>query len=67
MQFCPLTGRTPGNMTDISILPQELFQDKDEIYSEEDDVLQLQCIAEVENINGFPSKVYISHINTHFT
>lgn len=53
------TGRTPGNMTDISIVPQELFQDEDEIYFDEDDVLQLQCIAEVENINGFPSKVYI--------
>uniref|UniRef100_A0A8W8M8G0 Ig-like domain-containing protein n=1 Tax=Magallana gigas TaxID=29159 RepID=A0A8W8M8G0_MAGGI len=51
-----IEGRTPGNMTDISIVPQELFQDKDEIYFEEDDVLQLQCIAEVENINGFPNK-----------
>uniref|UniRef100_K1PT93 Uncharacterized protein n=1 Tax=Magallana gigas TaxID=29159 RepID=K1PT93_MAGGI len=50
------SGRTPGNMTDISIVPQILFQDKDEIYFEEDDVLQLQCIAEVENINGLPSK-----------
>lgn len=65
--YIQTTGRTPGNMTDISIVPQELFQDKDEIYFEEDDVLQLQCIAEVENINGFPSKVYISHINTRFT
>lgn len=61
--YIQTTGRTPGNMTDISIVPQ----DKDKIYFEEDDVLQLQCIAEVENINGFPSKVYISHINTHFT
>lgn len=57
--YIQTTGRTPGNMTDISIVPQELFQDKDEIYFEEDDVLQLQCISEVENINGFPSKVYI--------
>lgn len=53
-------------MTDIFIVPQELFQDKDEIYYKEDDVIQLQCIAEVENINGFPSKVYLSHINTCF-
>lgn len=58
-------GRTPENITNISIIPQELFQDKDKIYFEEDDVLQLQCIAEVESINGIPGKVYI--FNARFT
>lgn len=52
--FKQTIGRTPENMTDISIVPQ----DKDKIYFEEDDVLQLQCIAEVENINGMNSKVH---------
>lgn len=54
-------------MTNISIVSQELFEDKDKIYFEEDDVLQLQCIAEVENIDDIPSKVFILHINARFT
>lgn len=51
-----IEGRTPENMENISIVPQELFQDKDKKDFEEGDVLQLQCIGEVESINGIPSK-----------
>lgn len=56
-------GRTPEKMENISIVPQEIFQDKDKINFEEDDVLQLQCIGEVESINGIPSKVRTCILN----
>ncbi|XP_065929496.1 uncharacterized protein [Magallana gigas] len=51
-----IEGRTPEKMENISIVSQGIFQDKDKINFEEDDVLQLQCIGEVETINGIPSK-----------
>lgn len=53
-------GRTPENMKNISIVPQVIFQDKDKIYFEEDDVLQLQCIGEVESING----IQVRYVNS---
>lgn len=59
MPYIQIIGRTPENMENISIVPQELFQDKDKKDFEEGDVLQLQCIGEVESINGIPSKVHI--------
>lgn len=46
-------------MNNISIVRQGIFQEKDKIYFEEDDVIQLQCIGEVESINGNPSKVHV--------
>lgn len=58
-------GRTPEKMENISIVPQEIFQDKDKINFEEDDVLQLQCIGEVESINDIPSKVRTCILNRH--
>lgn len=59
MPYIQIIGRTPENMENISIVPKELFQDKDKKDFEEGDVLQLQCIGEVESINGIPSKVHI--------
>lgn len=58
-------GRTPEKIENISIVPQEIFHDKDKINFEEDDVLQLQCIGEVESINGIPSKVHTCILNRH--
>lgn len=58
-------GRTPEKMENISIVPQEIFHDKDKINFEEDDVLHLQCIGEVESINGIPSKVRTCILNRH--
>lgn len=60
-------GRTPENMINISIVPPGIHQDKDKINFKEDDVLQLQCIGEVESINGIPSKVHTCILSACFT
>lgn len=47
------TGNLPQNMQELSIVK---LQQSKSLY-ETDDVLQLQCIGEVESINAMPSKV----------
>lgn len=55
-------GQSPKNMERISIVTRQTSKS---LY-ETDDVLQLQCIGEVESINAMPSKVgEHSYANVH--
>lgn len=55
-------GQSPKNMERISIVTRQTSKS---LY-ETDDVLQLQCIGEVESINAMPSKVgEHSYANIH--
>lgn len=55
-------GQSPKKMERISIVTRQTSKS---LY-ETDDVLQLQCIGEVENINAMPSKVgENSYANIH--
>lgn len=48
-------GQSPQKMQGISIMNRQLLK----LLYEADDVLELQCIGEVENINAMPSKVNV--------
>lgn len=54
-QSCKFTGQPPKNIQGISIINRQLSKS---LYKT-DDVLQLQCIGEVENINAMPTKVCV--------
>lgn len=47
-----VNGQSPQTMQGISIMNRQLLK----LLYEADDVLELQCIGEVENINAMPSK-----------
>lgn len=55
-QSCKFTGQPPKNILEISIINRQQLSKS--MY-ETDDVLQLQCIGEVENINSMPTKVCV--------
>lgn len=54
-QSCKFTGHPPKSIQEISIINRQMLKS---LY-ETDDVLQLQCIGEVENINSMPTQVCV--------
>lgn len=46
-------------MHSLSIVDERFSKDRSNTLYEMDDVLQLQCVGEVENVNASPTKVNI--------
>lgn len=46
-------------MYSLSIVDERFSKDRSNTLYEMDDVLQLQCVGEVENVNASPTKVNI--------
>lgn len=51
-------------MHSLSIVDERFSKDRSNTLYEMDDVLQLQCVGEVENVNASPTKVNIFFVHT---
>lgn len=71
LRLISIIGESPKYMHSISNVDERFSKDRSNTLYKMDDVVQLQCVGEVENVNSNPTKVntflFTQHLNYFFT
>lgn len=71
LRLISIIGESPKYMHSISNVDERFSKDRSNTLYKMDDVVQLQCVGEVENVNSSPTKVntflFTQHLNYFFT
>lgn len=70
LRLISIIGESPKYMHSISNVDERFSKDRSNTLYKMDDVVQLQCVGEVENVNSNPTKVntflFTQHLNYFF-
>lgn len=70
LRLISIIGESPKYMHSISNVDERYSKDRSNTLYKMDDVVQLQCVGEVENVNSNPTKVntflFTQHLNFFF-
>lgn len=66
LRLISIIGESPKYMHSISNIDERFSKDRSNTLYKMDDVVQLQCVGEVENVNSSPTKVNTFFVHTTF-
>lgn len=66
LRLISIIGESPKYMHSISNVDERFSKDRSNTLYKMDDVVQLQCVGEVENVNSSPTKVNTFFVHTTF-